>query len=191
MKFEDIEFPNKYSEDFRLRVYYDLYNLEYALVMYLNLDKNCVVPVRIHSACLTGDIFHSLKCDCGDQLDESLKYIRDNKMSMVIYLSQEGRGIGIVNKIKAYKLQQKGLNTFEANTYLNLPVDNREYSMCPLILNDFGIRKIELITNNPDKLKTVYRSPLISYVKQKRLDITPNKYSVKYIKDKDLFFSNL
>jgi len=191
MKFDDIAFPNKYHENFRLRIYYDLNDLEYAMVIYLNIDKNCIVPVRIHSACLTGDVFHSLKCDCHDQLDKSLEYIRDNKMGMVIYLPQEGRGIGIINKIKAYKLQNKGLNTFEANTYLNLPIDNRDYSLCPLILDDFGIKKVELITHNPHKFKTIYNSPLISYVRQKKLNIKPVKYNIKYMNDKKLFFAKL
>ena len=188
MKFEDIPFPTKYHENFRLRIYYELPKLEYVVVLYLNLNPINVVPVRIHSACLTGDIFHSLKCDCYDQLDQSLQYISRINMGMVIYLPQEGRGIGLVNKIKAYKLQNKGLNTYEANVKLNLPIDNRDYSICAEILEDFGIRMIELITNNPNKLNSLYRSSKISYIKERRLNIQPNKYSVKYMKDKESFF---
>ena len=112
-------------------------------------------------------------------------------MGMIIYLPQEGRGIGIVNKIKTYKLQNNGLNTFEANTFLKLPIDNRDYSICPSILHDFNIRKIELITNNPYKFRTLFDSSLLSLVQYKRLHIEPNKYSAKYLKDKQLFFSNL
>ena len=112
-------------------------------------------------------------------------------MGMVIYLPQEGRGIGLVNKIKAYKLQQKGLNTFEANAFLNLPIDNRDYSICAKILEDFGIRKVELITGNPNKFKALYDSSFLSFIQYKRLHIEPNKYSVKYLRDKNLFFSNL
>ena len=191
MKFEDIPFPSKYNKNFRLRVYYDLPKLEYVVVVYLNLNPAYMVPVRIHSSCLTGDIFHSLKCDCSDQLTASLEYISNNKMGMIIYLPQEGRGIGIVNKIKTYKLQNNGLNTFEANTFLKLPIDNRDYSICPSILHDFNIRKIELITNNPYKFRTLFDSSLLSLVQYKRLHIEPNKYSAKYLKDKQLFFSNL
>ena len=191
MKFEDIPFPTKYHENFRLRIYYELPKLEYVVVVYLNLNPINVVPVRIHSACLTGDIFHSLKCDCYDQLDQSLQYISHINMGMVIYLPQEGRGIGLVNKIKAYKLQNKGLNTYEANVKLNLPIDNRDYNICAVILEDLGVRKIELLTNNPNKMSTLYRSNRLFYIKEKRFHIQPTKYSVKYMKDKELFFSRL
>ena len=191
MKFEDIPFPTKYHENFRLRIYYELPKLEYVVVVYLNLNPINVIPVRIHSACLTGDIFHSLKCDCYDQLDQSLQYISHINMGMVIYLPQEGRGIGLVNKIKAYKLQNKGLNTYEANVKLNLPIDNRDYNICAVILEDLGIRMIELITNNPNKLNSLYTSNRLSYIKEKRFHIQPTKYSVKYMKDKESFFSRL
>lgn len=190
MKSEDIAFPSKHNENFRLRIYYDLPKLEYAVVIYLNIDPSNIVPVRIHSACLTGDIFNSLKCDCHDQLNTSLEYISNNS-GIIIYLPQEGRGIGLVNKIKAYKLQSMGLDTFEANSRLNLPIDNRDYSICPAILHDFHINKVELITNNPKKFKTLHDSKLISFIQYKRLDIEPNKYSSRYLKDKNLFFSNL
>ena len=192
MRFEDISFPCEYGEKFRLRIYYDIPKLEYVVVLYLNINPNNIIPVRVHSACLTGDIFHSLKCDCSQQLRKSLEYIARIKMGMVLYLPQEGRGIGLVNKIKAYRLQQsRGLNTFEANTYLDLPVDNREYSICAEILNHFKVRKIELISNNPEKLRTFTQSPYISYIKRKRLHIEPNKHSIKYMKDKTLFFAKL
>ena len=191
MEYEDISFPCKYGEKFRLRIYYNLPKLKYVVVLYLNIKSSHIIPVRIHSACLTGDIFHSLKCDCSDQLTFSLEYIRDNNMGMVIYLPQEGRGIGLVNKIKAYKLQNRGLNTFEANSFLKLPIDDRDYSICSTILKDFNIRMVRLLTNNPNKVRTISQSNLISFLQQKKLHIKPNKYNKNYLRDKRLFFAKL
>lgn len=117
------------------------------------------VPVRIHSECMTGDVFGSRRCDCGEQLEASLR-IAAEQGGVVIYLRQEGRGIGLINKLKAYNLQDLGLNTAEANTHLGFDVDARQYDCAVFILQDLGIQEIELITNNPDKVEALRRSPI-------------------------------
>lgn len=128
-------------------------------------EPNDVLNLRIHSECLTGDALKSLKCDCGEQLEFSLKYIAKHG-GMVIYLRQEGRGIGLFNKINAYALQDKGLNTIEANHKLGFKADERNYEIVEFILNYFKISRINLLSNNPEKLsflkdKIVSRVPIL------------------------------
>jgi len=192
MIYEDISLPTRDDERFRLRLYYNIPQLEYALVLYIPINNiNETIPVRIHSACFTGDVMKSLRCDCGDQLDKSIEYIKKQNKGMVIYLPQEGRGIGIVNKIRAYKLQEGGLDTYEANKFLDLPTDNRDYGVCKDIIRDFGIRSIELLTNNPDKIKTFFYDKSLESFSYKNIVGKRNKYNIKYLNDKGLFFSKL
>lgn len=139
-----------------------------------------IVNVRIHSECLTGDALGSLKCDCGEQLNESLKYIEKNG-GMVIYLRQEGRNIGLFNKINAYNLQDSGLDTIQANHQLGFGADERSYEIVDFILNHFGITKINLITNNPQKLSSLNS---VSIIKRIPLIIKPNKFDENYLKVK-------
>ena len=149
------------------------------LLIFTKDFKKEVVNVRIHSECLTGDTFGSLRCDCQEQLHFSLEYISKNS-GLIIYLRQEGRGIGLFNKINAYYLQDKGFDTIEANLKLGLKSDAREYSEAIEILNRLGIKKINLLTNNPKKLEALKEF----VVKRVPIEILPNKYNKDYIKTK-------
>ncbi len=147
---------------------------------HMNPDKPVIV--RIHSECLTGDLFHSKRCDCGEQLDESMR-LANEQGGVVIYLRQEGRGIGLINKLNAYQLQDKGLNTIDANTHLGLEVDAREYDMAVQILEDLGISTIDLLTNNPLKIKAIENSS-ITIRKRISLIIPAKKENKGYLKTK-------
>lgn len=136
--------------------------------------------VRVHSECLTGDSMGSLKCDCRDQLEVALETIEKNG-GMVIYLRQEGRNIGLLNKVNAYALQDKGFNTIEANHQLGFAADERTYEMVEFILEHFGIKKIKLLTNNPLKIESLKN---IDIVERIPVIIKSNKYNAGYLKTK-------
>ena len=121
-------------------------------------DFDAAVPTRLHSACLTGDLFGSLKCDCGDQLRETVKWMAENGGGVVLYLDQEGRGNGIANKIRAYAFQAKGLDTYEADEVLGLAMDQRGFDFAAEMLRQLGISRVTLLTNNPEKIASLRRS---------------------------------
>ncbi len=146
------------------------------------MDPSEPVYVRVHSECLTGDIFHSLKCDCGQQLDAAMRIIEEKK-GAVIYLRQEGRGIGIINKILAYKHQEQGMDTIEANEALGLEADYRDYSIAADILESLGIKQIRLITNNPDKIENLTAHD-IEVVERIPLIIPANEINRAYLETK-------
>lgn len=146
------------------------------------IDVEKTIIVRIHSECITGDLFHSQRCDCGKQLESAMNIISEDR-GVLIYLRQEGRGIGIINKLKAYNLQDKGFDTIEANKELGLEVDSRNYSLAVTILKDLGIKKINLLTNNPDKIKAIEDSD-IELVNRLPLEIKPIEANYKYLKTK-------
>jgi GTP cyclohydrolase II len=141
------------------------------------------VPVRIHSECHTGDVFGSLKCDCRDQLEASLGYIASQPFGVLIYLKQEGRGIGLLNKIKAYHLQDQGLDTIEANVSLGFPSDLREYSDAAKIISMLGIKSVALLTNNPEKIEGLEKEGII-VVQRIPLHATPNNHNKRYLATK-------
>lgn len=117
------------------------------------------IPVRIHSECLTGDLFHSLKCDCGEQMHAAMDYIKAHG-GILLYLRQEGRGIGLINKLQAYNLQAQGLDTIEANVHLGFKPDQRDFSIAIQILEDLNVNTIDLLTNNPEKISAIDESPI-------------------------------
>jgi len=162
-------------------------NKEHFAIFTENVNKLEKPLVRIHSECLTGDTFGSLKCDCGDQLHYALHKIAE-KGGLIIYLRQEGRGIGLVNKINAYSLQDQGLNTIEANHQLGFEADQRNYDMAEYILNYFQVSKIVLLTNNPHKLSTLKN---IEIIDREPVIIQENSYNSDYLKVKKIDMGHL
>jgi 3,4-dihydroxy 2-butanone 4-phosphate synthase / GTP cyclohydrolase II len=141
------------------------------------------VLVRVHSSCVTGDIFGSMRCDCGHQLHESMKMIEENGKGVIVYLNQEGRGIGLMNKISAYKLQQNGLDTVEANVHLGFNPDERDYGIGAQILRSLGIKKMILITNNPQK-KAGLKGYGLEICGTQHIEIKSNKFNKFYLETK-------
>ena len=149
-----------------------------------NKNQSVFSPtVRIHSQCVTGDIFHSLKCDCGEQLNKSLDIMVENGEGVLIYLPQEGRDIGLTNKIRAYKLQEDGLDTVDANLTLGFKDDERSYDVAVSILKKLNLKKINLITNNPNKIKKLNKEGL-EVLKIIKLTIEPNEINKNYLNTK-------
>jgi 3,4-dihydroxy 2-butanone 4-phosphate synthase/GTP cyclohydrolase II len=141
------------------------------------------VLVRVHSECLTGDVFHSLRCDCGEQLESALAMIENEGQGVLLYLAQEGRGIGLLNKLKAYNLQDKGLDTVDANLELGLPVDLRDYGIGAQILSDLGLSSIRILTNNPKKIRGLEGYGL-SVTDQIPIQHAPNPHNEAYLRAK-------
>lgn len=154
-----------------------------------DMDVSQPVMVRVHSECITGDVFHSMKCDCGQQLSAAMHIIAKEK-GILIYLRQEGRGIGIINKIKAYKHQEAGLDTIEANEALGLKADYRDYQVAAQILNSLNIHHIHLLTNNPDKIEDLSKND-IDIVTRVPLVILPNELNKDYLKTKEVAMGHL
>lgn len=165
----EAKLPTVHGE-FRIRIFNDpSTNLDHVALTLGDMGGPDPTPVRIHSECLTGDAFGSLRCDCGPQLDAALAIINKMGYGCLVYLRQEGRGIGLLAKIQAYNLQDKGVDTLDANLLLGHPADARDYSLAAKILNAVGTNRINLMTNNPDKVEqltsfgveVVKRMPLI------------------------------
>src|SRR2546430_3214767 len=138
------------------------------------------VLVRVHSECLTGDVFHSLRCDCGEQLEQALARIGAEERGVLLYMAQEGRGIGLLNKLKAYELQEQGRDTVEANLELGFPADSREYGIGYQILADLGLTTIRILTNNPRKIEGADHYGL-TVVEQVPIEVPPNVENLGYL----------
>jgi 3,4-dihydroxy 2-butanone 4-phosphate synthase/GTP cyclohydrolase II len=173
--------PTAYGGLFRAIVYRnDVDEFLHIALVKGEIKKDRPVLVRVHSECLTGDIFGSLRCDCGDQLRRSMQMIDEEGSGIVLYIRQEGRGIGLVNKMKAYALQDAGQDTVEANRSLGFAADMRNYGIGAQILVDLGVHKMRLLTNNPKKMVGLEGYGL-SIVEQVPLEIPPNPYNEKYL----------
>lgn len=179
----DSELPTEYG-DFHIYVFKnDVDHKEHLAIVKGDIRDGEEVPVRVHSECLTGDVFGSKRCDCGDQLHNAMRMLEKNGRGMIIYMRQEGRGIGLTNKIKAYALQEKGYDTVEANVELGFPPDLREYSLAAQIIRFFGIKSINLLTNNPTKRSNLEHWG-ITINKRVPIIVQPNSVNVGYLRTK-------
>ncbi|OTG99765.1 MULTISPECIES: GTP cyclohydrolase II [Acinetobacter] len=176
--------PTAFGE-FKITVFQDPETGEEHVALSKGLDTAPTAPVlvRIHSECLTGDAFASLKCDCGPQLQATQKLINEVGQGVILYLRQEGRGIGLTNKIRAYALQDQGHDTVDANLMLNLPADARRYDMCNIMLEHLKIKQVKLITNNPTKIKAL-KELGIDVVDRVPLTVGLNPFNADYLKTK-------
>lgn len=152
-------------------------------------DFSKTVNVRFHSECITGEVFHSRKCECGQQLDAAMKYTSEHG-GMIIYLRQEGRNIGIINKLRAYALQEKGFDTVEANLRLGLPADGRNFDVAIEMLHLLKVKEINLLTNNPDKMKSLENSG-ITLIQRIPVEIESNETNEGYLSKKKDYFGHL
>lgn len=179
----EVNMPTAYG-DFKLIAYEQIKTGEVHMALVKGeWEKEEPVLVRVHSSCVTGDIFGSCRCDCGSQLHNAMMMVEKEGKGIVLYMKQEGRGIGLLNKLRAYKLQEEGLDTVEANIKLGFDMDNRDYGIGAQILHDLGVSKIRLITNNPKK-----RVGLMGYgleiVENVPIEIIPNPHNEKYLMTK-------
>jgi 3,4-dihydroxy 2-butanone 4-phosphate synthase / GTP cyclohydrolase II len=170
--------------DFQIAGYRSLSSEEeYVALFKGDLQRDIPTLVRIHSQCLTGDVFSSTKCDCGKQLHRTLQMIQQEGRGAVVYQQQEGRGIGILNKIRAYALQDEGADTVEANERLGLAVDLRDYRQCAEILFDLGLCKVRVISNNPLKLQALEEAGL-QIVERVSIEVEPSENAESYLRTK-------
>lgn len=179
----NVQMPTEFG-DFQLKAFTQKNTGEQHLALYKGEWKEDEpVLVRVHSSCLTGDIFGSCRCDCGPQLHKSMEMIQQEGKGVIVYMNQEGRGIGLINKLHAYKLQEEGIDTVDANIQLGFKADLRDYGVGAQILRHLGIRKMRLMSNNPTK-----RAGLIGYgleiVENVPIEISPNPYNEEYLKTK-------
>ncbi len=182
-KAEEVNLPTKYG-NFKLHLYEDIFDNNSHLALSLgDFNHKKSTLVRVHSECLTGDVFHSQRCDCGDQLETAMQMISNNKSGVIVYLKQEGRGIGLLHKIKAYRLQEGGLDTVEANEELGFSADLRDYGVGAQILKDLGITNITIMTNNPKKLVGLEGHGL-NIVSRIPIKIKPNQNNKEYLETK-------
>jgi GTP cyclohydrolase II len=182
-KVTDARLPTEIGE-FRIAGYRSLISDEEFVVLYKGeMKKDVPTLVRIHSQCLTGDVFGSIKCDCGPQLHRAMELIEQEGRGAIVYQQQEGRGIGIINKIRAYALQDEGADTVEANEKLGFAVDARNYQQCAEILFDLGLCKVRVMSNNPDKLEALEKAGL-QIVERVPIEVTAQKPAAHYLKTK-------
>ena len=178
----DTRLPTRHGE-FRMIVYAGQTGREQIALTVGAIAGGQPVLVRLHSECLTGDVFGSARCDCGEQLEDSLWYLQQQGRGLLLYLRQEGRGIGLTNKIRAYGLQDRGYDTVEANLALGLPADARDYRDAAAMLHDLGVSRVRLLTNNPAKIEGLARHG-IEVVERLPLAVMPNPANLRYLRTK-------
>ena len=184
-KGEEVEMPTKYGH-FKLIPFRQTSNgLEHMALIKGEWKHGEPVLVRVHSSCATGDILGSMRCDCGEQLHKSMQMIEKEGKGVVVYMQQEGRGIGLMNKIAAYKLQEKGMDTVDANIHLGFKPDERDYGCGAQILRELGVSKMRLLTNNPTK-RVGLEAYGLENVENVPIEIEPNEYDLKYLQTKKL-----
>ncbi|MDU0329422.1 MULTISPECIES: bifunctional 3,4-dihydroxy-2-butanone-4-phosphate synthase/GTP cyclohydrolase II [Paenibacillus] len=186
----EVRMPTDYGE-FRAVAYTnDVDNKEHVALVKGEINGDEPVLVRVHSECLTGDVFHSHRCDCGPQFEAALRQIEEAGRGVLLYMRQEGRGIGLINKLKAYKLQEQGFDTVDANLKLGFPADLRDYGIGAQILKDLGVRKIRLMTNNPRKIKGLEGYGL-EVVERVPIQMKENEDNTKYLHTKQAKLGHL
>jgi 3,4-dihydroxy 2-butanone 4-phosphate synthase/GTP cyclohydrolase II len=179
----EVPFPTKYGEFRIIPFLQKSNNTEHVAIIKGTWEPNEAIFVRVHSSCLTGDVFGSLRCECGEQLHRAMEIIEKQGKGVIIYMQQEGRGIGLINKIAAYKLQDEGYDTIDANLHLGFQADERDYGIGAQILRNLGVTKMRLLTNNPVKRVGLEAFGLkISEVIP--IEVEPNKYNKRYLKTK-------
>ena len=179
---EEVELPTEYGS-FRLIPFRQPNGLEHMALIKGTWKEDEPVLVRVHSSCATGDILGSQRCDCGEQLHKAMQMIEKEGKGVLIYMQQEGRGIGLMNKIAAYKLQDEGLDTVEANIHLGFRPDERDYGCGAQMLRHLGIHKMRLITNNPTK-RVGLEAYGLEITENVPIEISPNKFDYRYLKTK-------
>ncbi len=182
-KYAEADLPTKHGR-FRIVAFVNNFDFkEHIAIVKGDVDGQESVPTRVHSECLTGDVFGSLKCDCGEQLDRALEVVADSELGIILYMRQEGRGIGLANKIKAYSLQDDGMDTVEANLHLGFDDDLRDYSVAAEMIRLLGPQSLELITNNPRKVEGLEGEGL-TITERRSLKVLPNPHNVRYLETK-------
>ena len=191
MRFSDeANLPTRFGRFRVVAVQEELTGKEHLVLMRGRVKGGVEVPVRLHSECLTGDVMESLRCDCRDQLTRSLSLIDERDLGVLIYLRQEGRGIGLMNKIRAYSLQERGYDTVEANHRLGFRNDLREYGVAIRILKTIDMKSIALITNNPGKIEALMKGGL-TVARRIPLVIPPNAFNRVYLRTKETRLGHL
>ena len=185
VKGDIVDMPTAYGH-FKLIPFCQVSNgLEHVALIKGEWNKDEAVLVRVHSSCMTGDIFGSMRCECGEQLHKAMEMIEKEGKGVIVYMNQEGRGIGLMNKIKAYKLQEEGLDTVDANLHLGFNADERDYGVGAQILREVGVTKIRLMSNNPVK-RIGLEAYGLSIVENVPIEVAPNQYNAFYMQTKKL-----
>lgn len=178
----EIDLPTRFG-DFHLALYESSAGKEHLALSVGTLDDREPVLTRLHSECLTGDVFGSHRCDCGEQLEYAMARLQSEGRGVLLYLRQEGRGIGLLNKIRAYAIQDQGYDTVEANHRLGFPADLRQYDEAAMMLRDLGVTRVRLLTNNPDKIAGLERHD-IEVVERVPVEMSPKPSNLRYLQAK-------